>query len=47
MSGHDLQSLLFNYLDELLFVYSTEYIMMKHIAISSLDTANFTVTATG
>jgi SHS2 domain-containing protein len=47
VSGHDLQSLLFNYLDELLFIYSTEYIMMKFIAVTSLDTTNFTVTATG
>lgn len=47
MSGHDLHSLLFNFLDELLFVYATEYIMLKHIAVSSLDTAAFSLTATG
>eukprot|EP00882_Tetradesmus_deserticola_P032212 GHRQ01036461.1.p1 GENE.GHRQ01036461.1~~GHRQ01036461.1.p1 ORF type:complete len:110 (-),score=28.54 GHRQ01036461.1:208-537(-) len=47
VSGHDLQSLLFSYLDELLFIYSTEHIMMKFIAVTSLDTVNFTLTATG
>ncbi|KAF6254625.1 Archease domain-containing protein [Scenedesmus sp. NREL 46B-D3] len=47
VSGHDLQSLLFSYLDELLFIYSTEYIMMKSIAVTSLDTEKFTVKATG
>ncbi|WIA39794.1 hypothetical protein OEZ86_005848 [Tetradesmus obliquus] len=47
VSGHDLQSLLFAFLDELLFIYSTEYIMMKFIAVTSLDTEDFTVTATG
>eukprot|EP00775_Hariotina_reticulata_P009370 gene9370-9533_t len=41
------ESLLFNYLDELLFVYSTEYVMMKTISISQLDTEGFKVAATG
>eukprot|EP00878_Enallax_costatus_P008424 GHUV01008805.1.p1 GENE.GHUV01008805.1~~GHUV01008805.1.p1 ORF type:complete len:228 (+),score=74.02 GHUV01008805.1:1157-1840(+) len=45
-SGHDLHSLLFAYLDELLFVYSTEYIMMKHIHITTMDTEEHTITAT-
>eukprot|EP00879_Flechtneria_rotunda_P016234 GHRR01016985.1.p1 GENE.GHRR01016985.1~~GHRR01016985.1.p1 ORF type:complete len:198 (+),score=59.44 GHRR01016985.1:266-859(+) len=47
VSGHDMHSLLFNYLDELLFVYSAEYIMMKHINITKLNEENFTITATG
>jgi hypothetical protein len=47
VTGHDLPSLLYKYLDELLFVYSTEYVMMKTISISQLDTEGFNVTATG
>jgi hypothetical protein len=38
VGGHDLQSLLFNYLDELLFVYATEYIMMRDIHITAIRT---------
>jgi hypothetical protein len=46
-SGHDLHSLLFAWLDELLFIYATEYIMFADIAITHLDLDTFSITATG
>ena len=42
-----MQSLLFNYLDELLFIYSTEYIMFATINITKLDLESFSITGTG
>jgi SHS2 domain-containing protein len=42
-----MQSLLFNYLDELLFIYATEYIMFAQINITKFDLQDFTITAIG
>jgi len=46
-TGHDLHSLLFAFLDELLFVFSSEYIILKRVTVTSFDTEAFKITATG
>ena len=43
--GHDLESLLFNYLDEILYRFCTDSFCPTQIHISSLDRASFTLTA--
>ncbi|KAF8058937.1 archease-like [Scenedesmus sp. PABB004] len=45
--GHDLHSLLYNWLDELLGVYCADYTMLRSITVTALDDAAFTITATG
>lgn len=44
-----MHSLLFNFLDELLFTYATEYIMFAVLDVTHLDTqdGSFAITATG
>lgn len=44
-SGTDLPSLLFHFLDELLFLYGADYFIAKRVTISELDRAGFRVRA--
>ncbi|XP_029053296.2 protein archease-like [Osmia bicornis bicornis] len=44
--GHDMESLLFHFLDELLFMFSAEpYIVAKKVEIVTFDRENFKITA--
>ncbi|XP_034186479.1 protein archease [Osmia lignaria lignaria] len=44
--GHDMESLLFHFLDELLFMFSAEpYIVAKKVDIVTFDRENFKITA--
>lgn len=45
--GHDLQSLLYAFLDELLFVFNTELFACKRVVITSFDQQAFRITAQG
>lgn len=45
--GHDMQSLLFNFLDELLFAFSTEFFVCKQLRVTSLDREAFRIRAEG
>eukprot|EP01023_Acetabularia_acetabulum_P007027 TRINITY_DN12985_c2_g1_i2.p1 TRINITY_DN12985_c2_g1~~TRINITY_DN12985_c2_g1_i2.p1 ORF type:complete len:222 (+),score=45.43 TRINITY_DN12985_c2_g1_i2:90-755(+) len=47
VEGHDLDSLLFAFLDELLFIFCTEFFVCKQIQIQSFDVENFKIAATG
>lgn len=45
--GHDLESLLFNFLDEVLFLFCAEpFLTSKEVQITELDRENFTIKAT-
>ena len=46
-SGHDMHTLLFSFLDELLFVFSTELFAPKLLDISHFDQGGWHITATG
>uniref|UniRef100_A0A1D2AFN4 Archease domain-containing protein n=1 Tax=Auxenochlorella protothecoides TaxID=3075 RepID=A0A1D2AFN4_AUXPR len=46
-TGHDLHSLLFSFLDELLFVFNTEFFVCQTLSITSLDLEGFTLEAEG
>ncbi|EGG19433.1 hypothetical protein DFA_00010 [Cavenderia fasciculata] len=45
--GHDMDSLLFAFMDEYLFTFSTEFIVFKEIHIESFDRDGFTIVSTG
>lgn len=42
-----MQSLLFSFLDELLFVFLTELLVCKHVTISTFDQAGWVILAEG
>ncbi len=46
-SGHDMHSLLFNFLDELLFVFSTELFVPVELRITKFDRSEWRIRATG
>ncbi len=45
VTGHDLMSLLFNLLDEFLYVFCSEGIVVKDLKITELDVGGFKATA--
>lgn len=47
LKGHDLHSLLYSFMDEFLFNFSTEFIVSKEVEITEWDTENFKIKATG
>eukprot|EP00240_Pyramimonas_obovata_P012986 CAMPEP_0118926198 /NCGR_PEP_ID=MMETSP1169-20130426/3954_1 /TAXON_ID=36882 /ORGANISM="Pyramimonas obovata, Strain CCMP722" /LENGTH=228 /DNA_ID=CAMNT_0006867701 /DNA_START=453 /DNA_END=1139 /DNA_ORIENTATION=+ len=47
VQAHDMQSLLFTFLDELLFVFSTEYFVCCDLKITKFDRENWMITAVG
>ena len=46
-SGHDILSLLYNYLNEFLYLFSGEGIVCNHICITKLDIKSFNIEAIG
>ena len=46
-SGHDMHTLLFGFLDELLFIFSTEFLVLKEIAVSNFDQEQWCLEASG
>jgi hypothetical protein len=44
--GHDAESLLFAFMNECLFIFSTEFIVCKRIRIDNMDNVNWTIRAT-
>jgi SHS2 domain-containing protein len=46
-SGHDLPSLLFHFLDELLFGFSTDFYVAREIKVTVFDRENWKITAEG
>ena len=45
--GHDLQSLLFNFLDELLFGFATDFFVAKELTLTAFDRQAFRISAQG
>eukprot|EP00923_Selenidium_pygospionis_P040430 GHVN01069831.1.p1 GENE.GHVN01069831.1~~GHVN01069831.1.p1 ORF type:complete len:126 (+),score=16.00 GHVN01069831.1:465-842(+) len=46
-TGHDINDLLFHFLDELLFLYGSEYFICNVVEITHLEVESFSITATG
>ena len=46
-SGHDAHSLLYNFLDELLYVFSTELLVCRQIAVETIDRKSWKLFAQG
>jgi len=47
VQGHDLESLLYTFLDEFLYNFCTEFIVCKQIEITKFDLENFSIAAVG
>jgi len=45
--GHDMESLLFNFMDELLFDFHTEFFVCKRLEVTRLDRQNWCIEARG
>lgn len=45
--AHDLQSLLFQFLDEMLFTFSTEFFVPRELTITTFDRENWRIVAEG
>ena len=45
--AHDMQSLLFTFLDELLFVFSTEFLVVRTLELHAIDRSNWTMRVVG
>lgn len=45
--GHDLQSLIFNFLDELLFGFATDFFVAKQLRVTAFDREAWRITAEG
>jgi SHS2 domain-containing protein len=46
-TGHDLKSLLFAYMEEFLFLYSTDGVCITNAEISDMDLGSYAITVTG
>eukprot|EP01107_Rhizomastix_libera_P011720 TRINITY_DN29350_c0_g1_i1.p1 TRINITY_DN29350_c0_g1~~TRINITY_DN29350_c0_g1_i1.p1 ORF type:complete len:142 (+),score=23.10 TRINITY_DN29350_c0_g1_i1:1-426(+) len=47
VDGHDLDSLLYNLMDEFFMMYATEYFICSKVVITDIDMTNFTISAYG
>jgi len=47
ISGHDMESLLYNYMDEFLYRFNTDLIACKDVRIKEFDRENFKITVDG
>jgi len=47
VEGHDLESLLYSFMDEFLFMFSTEFIVCKEVHILEFDVENFKIKVQG
>eukprot|EP00013_Stygamoeba_regulata_P029915 CAMPEP_0177666180 /NCGR_PEP_ID=MMETSP0447-20121125/21446_1 /TAXON_ID=0 /ORGANISM="Stygamoeba regulata, Strain BSH-02190019" /LENGTH=146 /DNA_ID=CAMNT_0019172315 /DNA_START=20 /DNA_END=461 /DNA_ORIENTATION=- len=47
LEGHDLESLLYNFMDEWLFQFCTEFFICKEVSVTTLDCDHFKITSVG